>query len=111
VDRAVVVTGWGTVLLASAVVFGLKLAGHLAPARWLERQDVARYAALLTVGLLAALVAVQTVGRSDGEGTRIALGARLPALLVAAVLLWRRAPFVVVVVVGALTAAVLRAIW
>lgn len=99
-------TGWALVLTASGAVFALKLAGQVAPRRWLERPDVARYASLLTAGLLAALVAVQTLG----AGTAIRPDARIPALAVAAVLLWRRAPFIVVVVAAAVTAAGLRAL-
>jgi len=39
---------------------------------------------------------------------RFALDARTPALLVAAVLVWRKAPFVVVALAAAATAALLR---
>ena len=97
--------GWTAILVAAAAVFALKLAGHLAPARWLDRPEVARLAGLLTAGLLAALVAVQTLS----QGGRLVLDARVPALVVAAALLWRRAPFLVVVVAAAVTAAALRA--
>ena len=89
--------GWGAVLLAGLAVFAIKLAGHLAPPRLLERPDVMRAAALLTAGLLAALVAVQTVAESD----HLAVDSRLPALLVAALALWRKAPFFVVVLLAA----------
>ncbi|MFI7587659.1 AzlD domain-containing protein [Spongisporangium articulatum] len=95
---------WTVVLLGCAAVFVLKLAGHLVPARHLERPAVVRAAAIVTAGLLAALVTVQTL--VDGE--RLALDARVPAVGVAAVLLWRRAPFIVVVAAAALTAALLR---
>jgi hypothetical protein len=40
----------------------------------------------------------------------VMIDARLPALAVAAFLLWRRAPFLVVVIAGAAVAAVLRAL-
>lgn len=97
--------GWSTVLIASAAVFAIKLAGHLTPRRFLERPAVVRAAALLTAGLLAALVAVQSLA----DGDRLRLDSRVPALVVAAILLWRRAPFIVVVVAAAVTAAALRA--
>jgi hypothetical protein len=97
-------TSWLVVLGAGAACFALKLAGYLAPRTWLERPRVVRVAGLVTVALLAALVAVQTLA----SGTVLALDARVPALAVAAVLLWRRAPFVVVVAAAAVTAAVLR---
>lgn len=98
--------GWTAVLLSALAVFVIKLAGHLAPRHWLERPAVARTAGLMTAGLLAALVAVQTVA----VGSELRLGARVPALLVAGVLLWRRAPFVVAVAGAALTAALLRSL-
>ncbi len=98
--------GWTAVLLAAAAVFAIKLAGHLAPERLLERPAVVRAAGLLTAGLLAALVAVQLAG----DGDHLRLDARLPALAVAALALWRRAPFVVVVLLAAVTAAGLRAL-
>jgi hypothetical protein len=100
------VIGWTAVLAAGLVCFAIKLAGHLAPRRWLERPEIARLAGLVTAGLLAALVAVQTAA----AGTSLALDARVPALAVAAVALWRRAPFLVVVLLAAGTAALWRAV-
>jgi hypothetical protein len=98
--------GWTAVLAACGVCFVVKLAGYLAPHSWLEHPRVLRLTGLVTVGLLSALVAVQTVA----HGQRVTLDARVPAVAVAAVLLWRRAPFVVVVVVAAVVAAGLRAL-
>jgi branched chain amino acid efflux pump len=100
------VIGWGALLAACAAVYALKLLGHLAPRRWLERPQVARLAGLVTAGLLAALVAVQALG----EGRHVRADARLAGLAVAALALWRRAPFIVVIVLAAATAAGLRAL-
>ena len=61
---------------------------------------------LVAVPVLAALILVQTF---DGAG-RLVLDARAPALGVAALLVWRRAPFLVVVLAAAATAALLRAV-
>ena len=99
-------TSWVVVLGAAAACLAVKLAGYLAPHAWLERPRVVRVAGLVTVALLAALVAVQTLA----SGRALALDARVPALVVAAILLWRRAPFVVVVAAAALTAAAVRAL-
>jgi uncharacterized membrane protein len=96
--------GWTALLAACGLCYLLKLAGYLAPAAWLERPRVMRIAGLVTVALLSALVAVQ----SFATGQRLALDARVAALAVAALLLWRRAPFIVVVVAGAVVAAGLR---
>jgi len=95
---------WTAILLGGIAVTGLKLVGYLVPEEWLERPRPARITDLLTVALLAALVAVQTLG--DGMAVRV--DARLPAVAVAALLLWRGASFLVVVVAAALTAALLR---
>jgi len=97
---------WVAVLVGAAVVFAIKLVGHLVPEHWLAEPRVARTASLVTVALLSALVAVQAVA----QGQALVADARLPALAVAAVALALRAPFVVVVVLAAATAALLRAL-
>ena len=94
---------WTAVLIASIICVALKTVGYLIPPRWLEAPRPARIADLLTVALLAALVAVQTLG----DGQAVTVDARVPAVLVAAGLLLR-APFLVVVAVAAATAALLR---
>jgi len=99
------VSGWALVLGAAAACYALKLAGHLAPARWLERPGTARAAALVTVALLAALTATQALA----DGRAVVLDARVPALVVAALALALRAPFLLVVVLAAAVAAGLRA--
>jgi hypothetical protein len=98
------VTLWNAVLLASIACVILKTAGYLLPAKVLEAPRPARIADLLTVALLAALVAVQTFG----QGQAIVVDARVPAVLVAAGLLLLRAPFLVVVAAAAAVAALLR---
>lgn len=97
-------TLWTAVLLASVICLALKAVGYLLPTRWVEAPRPARIADLLTVALLAALVAVQTLG----AGQALAVDARVPAVLVAAGLLAIRAPFLVVVAAAAVTAALLR---
>lgn len=81
-----------------------KLAGLSVPERILEHPLTMRVAALIPVALLGALVAVQTFS----SGTELALDARLPALLLAGVLLALRAPFLVVVFGAAACAALIR---
>jgi hypothetical protein len=100
------VSGWTAVLAACALCFALKVAGHVVPERLLAGDTARRSAALVTVALLAALVAVQTLAGPGG----LQADARLVALGVAAVALWLRAPFVVVVVLAAVVAAGLRAL-
>lgn len=97
-------TLWSAIALASIICLALKVTGYLVPPRLLEAPRPARIADLLTVALLAALVAVQTLG----VGQEIVVDARVPAILVAAGLLMLRAPFLVVVVAAAAVAAALR---
>lgn len=97
-------TVWQTILLASIAVLVLKLAGYLVPPSLLERPVPFRVANLLTVALLAALIAVQTLG----TGQSVTVDARVPALIVAATLLALRVPFILVIVAAAATAALLR---
>ncbi|MFN8076954.1 MAG: AzlD domain-containing protein [Kineosporiaceae bacterium] len=98
---------WTAVLLASAAVFGIKLAGHLAPRGLLDRPVVARAFALTTVALLASLVAVQTLAGGEG-GRHVVLDARVAGLAVAAVAVARRAPFLLVVLLAAAVTAGVR---
>ncbi|MCT9820469.1 AzlD domain-containing protein [Microbacterium sp. W1N] len=97
-------TLWNAVLLASIICVALKAIGYLIPPRWFDAPTPTRITDLLTVALLSALVAVQTLG----FGQAIVVDARVPALLVAAGLLMLRAPFLAVVVAAAATAALLR---
>lgn len=95
---------WNAVLLASVICVAVKAVGYAVPGHWLEAPRPARVADLLTVALLAALVAVQTLG----VGQAIVVDARLPAVLMAGGLLAVRAPFLVVVAAAAAVAALLR---
>lgn len=100
-------TLWGGVILASLLVYSWKLIGAYVPQRWLDHPMVARIASLLTVALLAGLVGIQ----GFTAGGQIHLDARIPALVVAGVLTWRKVPFIVMVAVAAAVAACLRAFW
>ena len=97
---------WAALLALAAGSYALKAVG---PVLLGDRQPparVERLLALVAVPLLAALIVVQTLG--DGE--RLILDARVPALGVAALSVWRGAPFLVTVLAAALTAAGLRAL-
>jgi len=97
---------WLMILIACAAAYVLKLSGFFVPASVLERPRIARTADLMTVGLLAALVATQTIT----QGTTLMVDARLPALVLAGAMLALRVPFVVVVIAAAAAAAGLRAL-
>lgn len=98
-------TVWGWILLASAVAYVTKLAGYLVPARWLENDHMTRVAGVLTIGLLASLTAINTFS----GGQALVIDARVAALVAAAIALWLRAPFLIVVIVGSAAAALVRA--
>lgn len=95
---------WAAVLGTAGGCYLLKLAGVSVPERMLERPYVRRVADLAPVALLAALVGVQVLA----DGTRLVLDARLVGLGAALVALLLRAPFLVVVGVAALAAALVR---
>ena len=96
---------WPAVIIGSIGAYLLKLAGYIIPERVLENERLRRLTALLPVALLAALVAVQTFS----VGSTLKIDARIAGLAAAIVALILRAPFLVVVLVAAITAAVLRA--
>lgn len=70
----------------------------------LQRPRVQRLAALLPIVLLAALIGVQTFGK----GQAVSLDARLAGVLVAAIAVWRRAPFLVVIALAVVVTALVR---
>lgn len=95
---------WLWLLVACVLAYAWKLVGYFVPARLLENPRISRIAGTMTIGLLASL----TVVNAAANGQSLALDARLGALAAAAVALAFRAPFLLVVIVGAGTAALLR---
>jgi len=95
---------WTAVIVGSFGCYALKLAGLSVPPRVLENPRIQRIAELLPIALLSALIGTQTFA----DGRSLSIDARFAGLLVAIVLVWRRAPFLVVVFGAAATAALLR---
>lgn len=95
---------WSAVIAGALGCYLLKLWGWALPSRIIEHPFVTRLGALLPITLLAALVAVQTAAQGQG----VSADARLAGLAAATVALLLRAPFLVVVLVSAATAAALR---
>jgi branched-subunit amino acid transport protein len=85
-------------------VYSWKIFGFMVPHTVLDNPVVNRIATLLTVALLSALTGVQML-TSNGQ---IEFDARIPALGVSAILLYFRAPFIVMVAAAAASAALLR---
>ena len=97
---------WLAIGALSAISYALKAVGPLLAGGRRLSPRVRQVLDLVPVPLLAALIATQTFG----AGHRLVIDARAPALAVAGLLVWRRAPFLVVVLSAAATAAVLRAL-
>jgi branched-subunit amino acid transport protein len=95
---------WAAILVAGAGCYLLKLAGLSVPPRVLEQPMVQRVADLLPVALLSALIGVQVLG----AGQHLVLDARVVGLGAAVVALLLRAPFIVVVLAAATSAALVR---
>jgi uncharacterized membrane protein len=103
------VTLWIAIAVAAVGSYAIKLTGLLLPSvprvnEVLERPRVRRAVELLPVALLAALMAVEAFA----TGQRLVIDARTAGLAAAVIALLLRAPFIVIVVVAAVTAALVR---
>jgi branched-subunit amino acid transport protein len=96
---------WPAILALAAASYALKAVGAVLVGDREIRAPVRALLDLAPVPLLAALILTQTLSTAGAY----AIDARLPALGVAGLLVWRRAPFLVVVLAAAATAALLRA--
>jgi branched chain amino acid efflux pump len=95
---------WPAVIVTAVGCYLLKLAGLSVPDKVLDRPLVRRIADLIPVALLGALVAVQAFSTDQS----ITVDARLAGVGAGVVALLCKAPFLVVVVVAAVTTALLR---
>lgn len=95
---------WPAILLGAAGCYLLKLAGLSVPQRILDNPRVRRVAGLLPVAVLTALIVIQTFTIEH----QLVLDARAAGLAAAVVALLLRAPFMVVVALAAVTAALVR---
>jgi branched-subunit amino acid transport protein len=92
---------WVVLLSTSALCFTIKFVGHSVPERWLANARLQRINALVPIALLSALVIAEGLVTK----THIALDHRLAGLAAALAALFAKAPFPVVVVVAAVTSA------
>ncbi|WP_433612490.1 AzlD domain-containing protein [Dactylosporangium sp. CA-139114] len=95
---------WIAIVVLAAGTYALRFAGPVLRDRITVSDELKRYLSLAAIALLAALIATAALV----EGGKFVGIARPAGVLVGAVLAWRKAPFVVVVVAAALTAALLR---
>jgi len=92
---------WVVLLVTSALCFAIKWLGHVVPEPWLANPRLQRINALIPISLLSALVVAQGLVVKS----HIVIDHRLAGLAAALAALFARAPFPVVVVLAAVTSA------
>jgi branched-subunit amino acid transport protein len=95
---------WIAIIALAGGTYAFRFAGPVLRQRFTVSEELRRYLQLAAVALLAALIGTAALL----DGARFVGVARPAGVLVGALLAWRKAPFVVVVVAAALTAALLR---
>lgn len=97
---------WAAVLTLCAAAYALKAVGAVAASRAPEGSEAGSRLDVLVVPVIAGLIAVQTFG----DGKALVFDGRAVAMLVAAVLLWRKVPLLLVALAAGGTAAFLHAL-
>jgi branched-subunit amino acid transport protein len=97
---------WTALLILAACAYAMKAIGPLALGDRTLSPRLNSLLGLVAVPLFGALILVQTV--TDGHD--YVIDSRLAGVAVAAVAVWRRAPFVLVVVLAAATSAAVHAV-
>mgnify|MGYP006270134805 FL=1 len=97
---------WTAVIGASLLAFAFKYIGQSIPQSLLSHPRVAKIADLIPTALLAGLVAVQTFATK----TTLVVDQRIAGVLVAALALYFRANFLVMLIVATATSALLHQI-
>ena len=92
------------VIAASLAVFSWKFLGYLVPEKYVSNPRFREIADAITVGLLSSLIAIQ----GFTNDSVVTVDSRLPALILAAALLYLRMPFVVVIASAAAFSALIR---
>jgi len=96
---------WGVIALLAMGVWSQRLAGMFAGGALLDRVPLfARLATLIPAAVVGSVIVQLTIA----NGRELTLDARSAGVAVAAVLVWRRAPVIVVVTAAAVVAALIR---
>lgn len=96
---------WTIIALLAGGVWAQRLAGMFVGGRVLARRpSLGRLATLIPAAVIMAVIVQLTLA----TGKTLTIDARAAGMAVAAVLVWRRAPFAVVVVAAAVTTALVR---
>lgn len=93
------------ILAACLTAYAIKICGYFVPRKVLDSPTMSHVAATLTIALLASLVTVNAFT----SGQELVIDARIGALAAAIIALIFKAPYLVVVIAGALAAILLRA--
>lgn len=96
---------WTLVFALAAGAYGFKLVGYFAIGQRQIPPVIERCLALIPAALISALIAKDTFS----AGRDLQIDARLFGVAVATVAVWKRAPFVVVIVLAAAVTAAARA--
>lgn len=97
---------WVLIIVLSSFAYGLKVLGFVVVGSRAMPPMLERCLALIPASLLAALVAKDTFTSAQD----LVLDARAVGLAVAMVAVWRKAPFIVVVVAAMAATALVRAL-
>jgi hypothetical protein len=98
---------WAIVAVLAAGVWIQRLLGMFVGGRVLSRQPaLGRLATLIPAAVVMAVIVQLTFA----SGTSLEVDARAVGMTAAGVLVWRRAPFVIVVLAAAVTTALVRMI-
>ena len=95
---------WSAVIGASVLAFAFKFIGQSIPQTLLANPRISKIADLIPTALLAGLVAVQTFANKS----ELVVDQRLAGLAVAAIALYLRANFLVMLIAATLTSALLH---
>jgi branched-subunit amino acid transport protein len=95
---------WTLVLLLAAAAYSFKVIGLIVIGRRQLPRPLERCLALIPAALIAALI----VNDTFADGKDLVLDARAAGVAAAAVAVWRRAPLIVVIVLGAVVTAAVR---
>ena len=97
---------WWWLVIASVLCFVIKFVGYTVPSSLMDNPRIAYKSGIVTIGLLAALTAANTFA----SGEKVVFDARIGGLIAAAIALKLKAPFILVVIIGAVATGLLRLI-
>jgi branched-subunit amino acid transport protein len=95
---------WTLVLLLAAAAYGFKVVGLIVVGRRQLPAPLERCLGLIPAALISALI----VNDTFADGKELVLDARAAGVAAAALAAWRRAPLIVVIVLGAVVTATIR---